>query len=212
LGRLARQAVVVMQGRVHYYEGYEMAEVTLPVRVMQALGVGTLIVTNAAGGLNPDFTPGDLMLITDHINLVGMTGHSPLLGPNIDELGPRFPGMSHAYSPVLCETARRVAGEKGLALCEGVYACVAGPSYETPAEVRFLRSIGADAVGMSTASEVVVARHGGLPVLGVSGITNVAASEPSMGRDTTHEEVLEAGKVIGPKMMTLLMGVLAELG
>lgn len=211
VGRLAGQTVMVMQGRTHYYEGYSMQRVTLPVRVMQLLGIDTLFITNAAGGINPGFQPGDLMLITDHINLIGMAGLNPLRGPNLDELGPRFPDMSRAYDPALQATARRVANDLGFGLQEGVYMCLAGPSFETPADIRFLRAIGADAVGMSTVPEVTVARHGGTRVMGVSGISNVAIVDPSEERQTTHEEVLEAGKVIVPKLIGLLKGVLREL-
>ena len=211
VGRLAGQAVMVMQGRSHYYEGYSMQRVTLPVRVMQILGIHTLFVTNAAGGINPSFGPGDLMLITDHINLVGMVGLNPLHGPNLDEFGPRFPDMSQVYDPSLQATARRVAASLGFALQEGVYICLAGPSFETPADIRFLRAIGADAVGMSTVPEVTVARHGGIRVMGVSGISNIAIAHPDEGRRTTHGEVLEAGKVIVPKLTALLKGVLREL-
>lgn len=211
VGRLAGQTVMVMQGRTHYYEGYSMQRVTLPVRVMQLLGIDTLFITNAAGGINPGFRPGDLMLITDHINLIGMAGLNPLRGPNLDELGPRFPDMSRAYDPALQATARRVANDLGFGLQEGVYMCLAGPSFETPADIRYLRAIGADAVGMSTVPEVTVARHGGTRVMGVSGISNVAIVDPSEERQTTHEEVLEAGKVIVPKLIGLLKGVLREL-
>lgn len=211
VGRLAGQTVMVMQGRTHYYEGYSMQRVTLPVRVMQLLGIDTLFITNAAGGINPGFQPGDLMLITDHINLIGMAGLNPLRGPNLDELGPRFPDMSRAYDPALQATARRVANDLGFGLQEGIYMCLAGPSFETPADIRFLRAIGADAVGMSTVPEVTVARHGGTRVMGVSGISNVAIVDPSEERQTTHEEVLEAGRVIVPKLIGLLKGVLREL-
>ena len=198
-----------MQGRVHYYEGYSMGQVTLPVRVMQRLGIKTLFVTNAAGAVNPAFNPGDLMLIVDHLNLIGMAGPNPLRGPNLDELGPRFPDMSQAYDLELCQVARRTAAEANLLLHEGVYACLAGPSFETPADLRFLRAAGADAVGMSTVPEVTVARHGGTRVLGISGISNKANLDGSTV--TTHEEVLEAGNVITPKLLTILRGVLRYL-
>ena len=211
IGELAGQTVMVMQGRTHYYEGYSMQRVTLPVRVMQVLGIHTLFVTNAAGGINPEFQAGDLMLITDHINLVGMAGLNPLRGPNLDEFGPRFPDMSCAYDPALQATARRVAADQGFRLQEGVYMCLAGPTFETPADIRFLRAIGADAVGMSTVPEVIVARHGGTRVMGVSGISNVAIADPSEDRETTHEEVLEAGKIIVPRLIGLLKGVLHDL-
>jgi purine-nucleoside phosphorylase len=210
-GRLEGQAVVVMQGRPHYYEGYSMAQVTLPVRVMQVLGVEVLIVTNAAGGLNPAFRPGDVMLIRDHINLVGMTGLNPLRGPNLDRFGPRFPDMSCAYDPDLRAVVRAVAAREQVPLHEGVYVCLAGPSFETPADIRFLRIIGADAVGMSTVPEVTVARHGGMRVLGLSGISNVAVSEEGSAGETTHEEVLEAGRLLAPRMEALIRGVLRRL-
>jgi purine-nucleoside phosphorylase len=211
IGQLAGQTVMVMQGRTHYYEGYSMQRITLPVRVMQILGIHILFVTNAAGGINPGFRPGDLMLITDHINLIGMAGLNPLRGPNLDEFGPRFPDMSRVYDPTLQDVARRVAASLGFALREGVYVCLAGPSFETPADIHFLRAVGADAVGMSTVPEVTVARHGGMRVLGVSGISNVAITDPGERRQTTHEEVLEAGKAIVPKLIGLLKGVLREL-
>ncbi len=211
IGELAGQTVMVMQGRTHYYEGYSMQRVTLPVRVMQVLGVHTLFVTNAAGGINPGFQPGDLMLITDHINLIGMAGLNPLRGPNLDEFGPRFPDMSCAYDPALQAVARRLASDLGFVLQEGVYMCLAGPSFETPADIRFLRAVGVDAVGMSTVPEVTVARHGGTRVMGVSGISNVAIADPSEGRETTHEEVLEAGRIIVPRLIGLLKGVLRDL-
>ncbi len=211
IGALEGQSVIVMQGRSHYYEGCSMQQVTLPVRVMQLLGVEILIVTNAAGGLSPEFRPGDLMLIADHINLIGMAGLSPLRGPNDPTLGPRFPDMSEAYDAGLRELALREAAERNIKLHQGVYICLAGPSFETPADLRFLRKIGADAVGMSTVPEVTVARHGGIKVLGVSGISNVAAIEPGSAPPTTHEEVLQAGPVIVPKLMTLIRGVLKAL-
>jgi purine-nucleoside phosphorylase len=208
-GRLAGQPVLFMQGRIHYYEGYSMAQVGLPVRVMQRLGVETLIVTNAAGAIRPDFEPGDVMLITDHVNLLGMAGQTPLRGPNLDEIGPRFPDMSQTYDRALGELTRRVAREQGIALREGVYVCLAGPSFETPADLRFLRAVGVDAVGMSTVPEVIVARHGAVRVLGLSGISNKADLDGNTA--TTHEEVLEAGQVIAPKMGALIRGVLMHL-
>lgn len=209
IGEFEGQAVIMMQGRAHYYEGYSMAQVGLPVRVMQRLGVETLVVTNAAGAINPDFQPGELMLIVDHINMIGMAGLSPLRGPNLDEFGPRFPDMSQAYDPDLRHLARQVAQEKQLKLNEGVYVSLAGPSFETPADLRFLRGIGADAVGMSTVPEVTVARHGGLRVLGISGISNKANLDGST--ITTHEEVLEAGHKIVPQLEILVRGVLKRL-
>ena len=209
IGQLEGQDVLIMQGRTHFYEGISMTEVGLPVRVMQRLGVKIVIVTNAAGAVNQDFQPGDLMLITDHINLLGMAGNSPLRGPNLDELGARFPDMSQAYDRQLMEIARQVAKEQGIQLRQGVYICLAGPSFESPADLRFLRAIGVDAVGMSTVPEVVVARHGGQRVLGFSGISNKANLNGNT--ITTHEEVLEAGKVIAPKLTSLLKGVLSRL-
>jgi len=208
-GSLEGKDVLVMQGRGHYYEGYSIAQVGLPVRVMQRLGIEVLIVTNAAGAVNPDFIPGDLMLITDHLNLLGMAGVNPLRGPNLDELGPRFPDMSRAYDRELANLARRVAAEAKIHLNEGVYVCLAGPSFETPADLRFLRMVGADAVGMSTVPEVTVARHGGQRVLGLSGISNKANLDGST--ITTHSEVLQAGQLIVPKLVTLIRGVLRNL-
>ncbi len=211
LGMLQGLPVAVMQGRVHYYEGYSMQQVTLPVRVLRHLGVETLVVTNAAGGLNKAFSSGDLMLITDHINLVGMTGANPLRGPNDDELGPRFPDMSKAYDRDLRRLALAVASEAGLPLHQGVYVGLTGPTYETPADIRFLRLIGADAVGMSTVPEVIVARHGGMRVLGVSGISNVAIDQIDTNAEASHDEVLQAGELLAPRMTTLIKGVLARM-
>ena len=206
IGQLEGQTVLVQQGRAHYYEGHSIQQVTLPVRVMRELGVGTLIVTNAAGGINPAYHPGEVMLITDHINLMGMAGASPLRGPNDASLGVRFPDMSSAYDPELRALAVDVARAADVQLYQGVYAGLGGPSFETPADLRFLRVIGADAVGMSTVPEVTVARHGGLRVLGFSGISNAAHLEE--GVQTTHEEVLEAGKSLVPKLTALIRGVL----
>jgi len=211
LGRLEGQPVVVMQGRAHYYEGYTMAEITFPVRVMQVLGIEVLIVTNAAGGLDPEFRPGDVMLIRDHINLIGMAGLNPLRGPNLDTFGPRFPDMSEPYDRHLQQLARQAAGGLDWTLREGVYICLAGPSFETPADLRFLRLIGADAVGMSTVPEVTVARHGGTRVLGLSGISNVASLEGAPPVETTHEEVLAAGRLLAPRLETIIRGVLRNL-
>jgi purine-nucleoside phosphorylase len=173
---------------------------------MQRLGVKVLIVTNAAGAVNPAYNPGELMLITDHINMIGMAGLSSLRGPNLDVLGPRFPDMSRAYEPALCDLARQVAQKAKVTLHEGVYCSLAGPSFETPADLRFLRAIGADAVGMSTVPEVTVARHAGTRVLGISGISNKANLDGST--ITNHEEVLEAGKKLVPQLETLVRGVL----
>ena len=209
VGKFENKEVFVMQGRVHYYEGYSIAQVALPVRVLQRLGIDILIVTNAAGAVNPNYTPGDLMLITDHINMIGMAGLNPLRGPNLEELGTRFPDMSQAYDPTLKEIAKKVATEEKIKLQEGVYISLAGPSFETPADLRFLRIIGADAVGMSTVPEVITARHGGTRVLGISGISNKANLDGAT--ITTHKEVLEAGQILGPILSTLIRGVLRRL-
>ncbi|MEN9564570.1 MAG: purine nucleoside phosphorylase [Chloroflexota bacterium] len=206
IGELEGKAVIVMQGRIHYYEGYTMGQVTLPVRVMHRLGVKSMFVTNAAGGVNSDFVPGDVMLITDQLNLMGMSGLNPLMGPNIDEIGPRFPDMSQPYDREYFDLARGVAKKNNLTLREGVYAGLSGPSFESPADLRFLRLAGTDAVGMSTVPEVIIARHGGMRVLGLSGISNKANLDGST--ITTHEEVIEAGKVITPKIETIVRGVL----
>lgn len=209
IGELDGQTVFVMQGRIHFYEGYTMGQVTLPIRIMQRLGIEMLVVTNAAGGVNPDFLPGDVMLITDNLNLLGMTGNNPLFGPNLDEIGPRFPDMSQAYDRELMTKARKAASDENIGLREGVYCCLSGPSFEGPADLRFLRMAGADAVGMSTVPEVIVARHGGMRVLGLSGISNKANLDGSTV--TTHEEVIEAGKVITPKAEKIIRGVLRSL-
>lgn len=206
IGELEGKPALVMQGRIHYYEGYTMGQTTLPVRVMQRLGIESMIVTNAAGGVHPDFSPGDVMLITDQLNLMGMSGLNPLMGPNLDEIGPRFPDMSQPYDRAYCDLARKVASKNGIALQEGVYAGLSGPSFESPADLRFLRLAGADAVGMSTVPEVIVARHGNMRVLGLSGISNKANLDGST--ITTHEEVIEAGKVITPKVEAIVRGVL----
>ncbi len=211
LGQLAGQEVAILQGRVHAYEGHSQQEVTLPLRVLIDLGIELLIVTNAAGGLNPTYRAGDLMLITDHIGLIAMTGTNPLWGSNDASLGPRFPAMNKAYDPALRQLALDVAAELGIELRQGVYVGLGGPTFETPAEVRFLRMIGGDATGMSTVPEVIVARHAGLRVLGLSGITNVAIDDPDSVEEANHEEVLAAGKTIGPKLLALLRGVLAAL-
>jgi purine-nucleoside phosphorylase len=209
IGKFEGKEVIVMQGRVHYYEGYSMGQVVLPVRVLQRLGIEILIVTNAAGAVNPNFSPGDLMLITDHLNLIGMAGLNPLRGPNIDEIGTRFPDMSRAYDQALIELGRKVAAEENIKLQEGVYISLTGPSFETPADLRFLRIIGADAVGMSTVPEVITARHGGTRVMGISGISNKANLDGET--ITTHEEVLAAGEKLAPLLTTLIRGVLRRL-
>ncbi len=209
IGKLEGQVVITMQGRAHYYEGYSMAEVTLPVRVMQKLGIEVLIVTNAAGAINPDYVPGDVMFLSDHIALIAMTGLNPLRGPNLDEFGPRFPDMSQPYDRELLQKAKQVAQDNNILTQSGVYASLSGPSFESPADLRFLRTIGADAVGMSTVPEVIVARHGGLRVLGISGISNKANLDGTT--ITTHEEVLGAGKILVPKLTTIVRGFLSSL-
>jgi purine-nucleoside phosphorylase len=183
-----------------------MQQVTLPIRVMQLMGLETVILTNAAGAINPDYQPGELMLMRDHINFLGMAGATPLRGPNDPSFGPRFPDMSQAYDPTLRRLALSTAASLNLTLHHGVYVGLSGPSFETPADLRFLRLIGADAVGMSTVAEATVARHGGMRVMGISGISNKA----NLDGDTTtsHEEVLAAGLTLVPKLTSLLTGVL----
>lgn len=209
IGELEGQNVLVMQGRAHFYEGYSMAQVGFPVRVMQRLGLEVFIVTNAAGGINQDYHPGEVMLITDHLNFLGMAGESPLRGPNFDEIGPRFPDMGRTYDRQLGDSARQVAKDSNITLHEGVYVCLAGPSFETPADLRFLKAMGVDAVGMSTVPEVTVARHGGMRVLGLSTISNKANLDGNTF--TTHEEVLEAGKIVVPRLVKIIRGVLQQL-
>jgi purine-nucleoside phosphorylase len=209
VGFLEGQPVMAMQGRVHYYEGYSMDQIVLPVRVMQRLNIEILIITNAAGAVNQNFDPGQVMLITDHLNIMGMAGLSPLRGPNLDEFGPRFPDMSAAYDPELRQLSMQVAAQNNIRLQQGVYAALAGPSFESPADLRFLKTAGADAVGMSTVPEVITARHGGTRVLGFSGISNKANLDGTAL--TTHEEVLEAGEKIVPQLLVLVQGVLKRL-
>lgn len=211
IGKLGGQVVVVQQGRSHFYEGYSQNQITLAVRVMHQLGIKTLVVTNAAGGINQDFNVGDLMLIHDHINFVGMAGNNPLRGPNDERIGPRFPDMTEAYDRRLRGLAQETAVSLGFSLREGVYVYLAGPTFETPAELRFLRAIGADAVGMSTVPEVVVARHAGIRVLGISTITNKAILDPSSGATVSHEEVLQTGKQIIPRLTALINHLLPKL-
>jgi purine-nucleoside phosphorylase len=208
LGSLAGVPVAVLRGRFHFYEGHSMQEVTFPVRVLRALGCDTLLVTNAAGGLRPDWQVGDIMRISDQIFLPGMAGHHPLIGPNDERLGPRFPAMVGAFENELAPIAREVAALQGITLREGVYCMLAGPSFESAAELRMLRVWGADAVGMSTAPEVIVARHGGMRVLGFSLITNLALPD---GPPANHEEVLEAGEQAKPRFGALLKGILARM-
>lgn len=210
-GSLEGCPVVAQQGRAHFYEGYTAQQVAFPIRVMKLLGVETVILTNAAGGLNPHYKVGDLMLINDHINFVGMAGNNPLMGPNDESFGPRFIGMAQSYDRALRGLARQVAADAGITLHEGVYVCLAGPNFETPAEIRMLRTIGGDAVGMSTVHEVLVARHAGMRVMAYSGITNVAIDQIDTDLEATHEEVLDAGKVLVPRLSTILKGVLRSL-
>lgn len=209
IGQLEGKDVLMMNGRIHYYEGYSPQQITLPIRVLQRLGVEVLVVTNAAGGINQSFVPGNPMLITDQINLLGMAGQNPLRGPNLEEFGVRFPDMSQPYDRELGQVARKVAQELGVTLYEGVYVGLAGPSFESPAELRFLSIIGGDAVGMSTTSEVTVARHSGLRVLGISGITNKCSLDGES--ITSHEEVMETGQILTPKMVKLLKGILNRI-
>lgn len=209
IGELEGQNVCVVDGRVHFYEGHSMASVVVPVRVLKRLGAEVLIVTNAAGGVNQNFEAGDLMLITDHINFPGMAGHSPLRGPNLDDLGPRFPDMSQAYDRELQKVTREVAAEQGIELRTGVYFFLAGPLFETPAELQFLKANGADSVGMSTVPEVTAARHAGMRVLGLSGITNMTSLDGSHA--ATHEETLSVSSRIAPKLVRLIKGVVARL-
>jgi len=206
-GQLEGVEVVAMQGRFHYYEGYSFEKVTFPVRVMKELGVEMLIVTNAAGGVNEDFQPGDLMLITDHINNMGS---NPLIGPNDSSLGVRFPDMSEAYSKDLRSKAKQVAKSLNLSLQEGVYVGNTGPTYETPAEIRMLRAFGGDAVGMSTVPEVIVARHGNLKVLGISCISNMAAG--ILDQPLNHEEVIETTEKVKNDFLRLVKAVVQEIG
>jgi purine-nucleoside phosphorylase len=209
IGELENLPVMIMQGRTHYYEGYEMDRITFPIRVMERLGVEVLVVTNAAGAIDPAYAPGDVMLITDHINLIGMAGLNPLRGPNLDAFGERFPDMSRAYDRGLLAITRKIAKQEKIKMREGVYICLAGPSFETPADLRFLRSIGANAVGMSTVPEVTVAHHGKMRVLGLSGISNKANLDGNT--ITAHEEVLAAGEIIVPKLVRLIRGVLRTI-
>ena len=211
IGELAGVTVCAMQGRFHFYEGYTMQQVTLPVRVMQRLGVTTLIITNAAGGVNPTFQMGDIMAIEDHINLVGMAGANPLSGPNLAEFGPRFPPVNRVYTRRLRQLASAVAQDVDMDLRSGVYIQLSGPNFETAAEIRMVRSWGVDAVGMSTVAEALVAHHAGMEVLGLSTITNVAIDQVDANVEPSHEEVIDAGKIIVPRLTKLLLGLLARL-
>jgi purine-nucleoside phosphorylase len=205
-GTVGGRPVVLLSGRAHPYEGFSHRESTVLLRAVLALGAATVVLTNAAGGLNPEFDPGDLMLITDHVNL---SGDNPLRGPNLDRFGERFPPMTDAYDPDLRTAAREAAHRTGVALREGIYIMLAGPSYETRAEMRMLRGLGGDAVGMSTAHETIVARHAGARVLGFSLITNKATEDVAEG--ATHEEVIEVGRIGGERLATLLGDLLPRL-
>jgi purine-nucleoside phosphorylase len=205
-GRLGKQTVMAMEGRFHLYEGYSPEEVTFPVRVMARLGAEFLVISSAAGGLNPLFEPADVMVVTDHINL---TGRNPLLGPNLDSFGPRFPDMSQVYDPALVRLATQKALDLGISLKQGVYVGILGPSLETPAETRFLRTAGADAVGMSTVLEVITAVHCGLRVMAIVAITNV--NIPDRMKKISIEEVIATAGKAGAKLAPLLEGVIASL-
>ena len=205
-GKMAGKTVVCMAGRFHFYEGYSSADVSFPIRVMKWLGIETLLLSNAAGGMNPAFAVGDLMIINDHISLFA---HNPLLGPNVAELGPRFPDMSEPYSKALIATAKTVAAANNIAVHEGVYVGVTGPTFETKAEYKMLHIIGADAVGMSTVQEVIVARHMDVPVFAISVITDLGIREEN--NIITHEEVLEAAKAAEPKMTAIFKGLIEAL-
>lgn len=210
IGLLEDVPVVVMQGRFHFYEGYTPQVLTLPVRVMHLLGAQTLIVSNAAGGVNPDYRPGDFMLIRDHIYLPGMVGLNPLVGPNDERFGTRFPPIAHAYDADLRLLTQQIAkSEPEITLHEGIYTMVAGPGYETAAELKFLRAIGTDAVGMSTVPEVVVARHMRMRVLGVSLITNAATGTET--EEVKHADVLATADAVRPRFAALIRGVVREL-
>lgn len=206
-GHVRGVPVVVMQGRVHYYEGYSMEDVVLPVRLMGLLGAETLFLTNAAGGVSFNFSPGDLMLIRDQISCFVP---SPLIGENAEKLGLRFPDMSHIYDPALCGIIRQTAASSGVPLKEGVYLQLTGPQYESPAEIRMCRALGADAVGMSTACEAIAARHMGLRVCGVSCVSNMAAG--MSGKPLTHEEVQETANLVAAKFTALVSNAIAAIG
>ena len=207
LGLLADQIEDPMQGRIHYYEGYPMHLVVLPIRVMIRIGIQYLFVSNAAGGTNLSFHVGDLMIIRDHINLIP----NPLIGPNLDEFGPRFPDMTRPYDPGLILKAEEIAAWEGISLQKGVYVAVTGPCYETPAEYRFFRNIGADAVGMSTVPEVIVARHSGIPVFGMSVITDVAHATDDEDYVTDGEAIVEAANAAADRMTVIFKRLVERL-
>lgn len=206
-GRLGGKTVIAMQGRIHYYEGYPMEQVVLPIRVMVLLGIGSLFVSNAAGGVNPDFRVGDLMIITDHLNFLP----NPLIGPNLDEFGPRFPDMTRPYDPALVRKAEAIAAQEGIPVRKGVYAACTGPCYETPAEYRYYRTIGADAVGMSTVPEVIVARHSRIPCFGVSVITDEAHFTNADDYVTDENVIVAMADAAADKMTLLFSRLIGEL-
>ena len=206
-GTLGGKTVIAMQGRIHYYEGYPMEQVVLPVRVMISLGIGHLFVSNAAGGVHPDFRVGDLMIITDHLNFLP----NPLIGPNLDEFGPRFPDMTRPYDPALVRKAEAIAAEEGIPVRKGVYAACSGPCYETPAEYRYYRTIGTDAVGMSTVPEVIVARHSRIPCFGVSVITDEAHFTNDADYVTDENVIVAMADAAADKMTLLFSRLIAEI-
>ena len=206
IGTIQGRPVVMMKGRFHMYEGYGPEVTAFPVRVMKAIGVQKMLVTNAAGGVNTSYTPGDLMIISDHLNL---TGRNPLIGPNHSDFGVRFPDMSEAYSHRLRKLAKETADKQGFAMKEGVYAGLLGPNYETPAEIVMLRTLGADAVGMSTVAEVIIARHAGMEVLGISCITNMAAG--ILEQPLSHDEVMETAEMVKEKFLNLVMSLIPQM-
>jgi len=205
-GYIGGKKVVVMQGRFHYYEGYDIKDIALPIRTMHLLGVKTLLLSNAAGGMNPEFSVGDVMLITDHINLMGT---NPLIGPNDDELGPRFPDMSAVYDKELIDKAEKIANKQGLKVQKGVYLAVTGPTFETPAEYKYMRIIGGDAVGMSTVPEAIVARHAGMKCFAISIITDLGVE--GIVEEVSHEEVLKVAAEAESKMTNIIKELLAEM-
>jgi purine-nucleoside phosphorylase len=211
IGTLEGRKVVAQQGRAHFYEGYSMQQITFPIRVMGFLGINTVILTNAAGGVDRSYKVGDIMMLNDHINFPGLAGHNPLMGANDESIGPRFVGLAQAYDRSLRIKARELAKAHNLPMHEGVYAAVSGPAFETPAEIRMFQTIGANAVGMSTVHEVLVARHMGIRVMAFSGITNVAINQVDTEFETNHEEVLEAGKLLVPRLTTLLKALLKDM-
>lgn len=205
-GKLSGRSVVAMQGRFHYYEGYSQQQTTFPVRVMKALGVKTLLLTNAAGGVNTGFKPGDLMILTDHLN---MSGNNPLIGKNMDEMGPRFPDMSEVYSRKLVAGIEAEGARLNIPLQKGVYVIMSGPSYETPAEIRMLRTLGADAVGMSTVPEAIIANHCGMAVAGISCITNMASG--ILDQPLNHQEVMETAEMVKIRFIELVKGIVKNV-